>query len=102
MLDDFKRVDKDRTGYDELVALSKFGRGLVEEYEAVGDEVPDWIYSQIKMIRREIHARQGDTVSAKLAKAKARLASLATPEEKRAAIKAEIDELEARESRGGA
>ncbi len=100
MLDDLKKFDKDRCGTDELVSLSAFGRGLRAEYELLGEEVPDWVDAQIKVLRREIHARQGDAISARLAKAKARLASMATPEEKRAALKAEIDELEARGAKG--
>lgn len=95
MLNELKRFDKDRSNYDELIELSAFGRALRAEYEALGGEVPDWVDFQIKALRREIHARQSDAKEARLARAKARLASLATPDEKRAAAKAEVDELEA-------
>lgn len=100
MLDDLKNFDKDRTGREYLVELSAFARAYRTECDLMGEEVPAWVDEQTRILRREIHSRQQDAVSARLAKAKARLASLATPEEKRAALKAEIDELEAREAKG--
>jgi len=95
LLKELKDFDKDRYGNDELVALSAWARVFRPEYELTGGEVPDWVDRQIKVLRREIHARQSDALEARLAKAKARLASLATPEERRTGLKAEIDEIEA-------
>ncbi len=95
LVKELKDFDKDRYSNEELVALSALARAYRPEFELTGGEVPDWVDRQIKVIRREIHARQSDALEARLAKAKARLASMATPEERRTSLRTEIDEIEA-------
>ncbi len=99
-LKEFENFDKDRYSLNELVALSAFGRFYRAEWETMGLEVPDTVDRNIKTLRREIHARAADALESRLAKAKARLASLATPEERRVGLKAEIDEIEAQMAKG--
>ena len=84
-------------GYDldEMVELSSFGRILRAEYEALGVEVPADIDAQIKAVRREVKDRQRDAIESRLAAARSRLDALKTPDEKREALRKEIEQLEA-------
>ena len=84
-------------GYDldEMVELSSFGRILRAESEALGVEVPADIDAQIKAVRREVKDRQRDAIESRLAAARSRLDALKTPDEKREALRKEIEQLEA-------
>lgn len=89
-----KNLDLDRTSLDDMVEYSLIARQLHAEYEQLGVEIPQWLDDRTREIRREVKVRQQDVVDKRLREAKARLAALATPEEKRAKIREEIEALE--------
>jgi len=95
MLEKYQNFDKDRLTLDELVELSAFGRSIRSEYEALNIPEPEFVDIQLKALRREITVRNADALEAELRKINARLTQLATPEERREALrkqKAEIEE----------
>jgi len=79
---------------EELVELSAFGRLLEAEFKQLGVETPEWLGNQLKAVTREIKTRNADAIANKIRSAKARLAALATPDERRAALNDEIKKLE--------
>ncbi len=94
MLENLKNLTLDRMDLDEAVALSAFARTLKGEYEHCGAEAPQWLDDKTRELRQEIRERLRDSVQKRLREAKSRLESLATPEEKRSKLKAEIETLE--------
>ena len=102
MLDMLKSFTPQRLDTEELVSLAGFGRSLEAEYSTLGVDAPEWIGNQLKAVRREIKTRNADAIASKLRSAKARLETLKTPDEKRAAVEAEIAELEKKTQEVGA
>lgn len=94
MLHEFRNFNADRMDIHELVALAAFGKQIRAEYEAHNLEEPDWVDTQLKSLRREIHARNADRLEAELKQKKQKLDNLKTPEQKRTELKREIKELE--------
>ncbi len=94
MLEQLQNLQLERLGLDEAIALSAFARILKAEYEHANAEAPQWLDDRTREIRTEIRDRMRDSVAKRLKEAKARLESLATPEEKRAALRKQIEELE--------
>jgi hypothetical protein len=94
-LSQFQSFNVDQTSLDELVALSLFGRQLRSEYEALQLEEPEWVDIQIKTLKREIHARNADSLEARRRDVNARLESLKSPGEKRQELLKEKAKLDA-------
>lgn len=94
-LDQFRSFSADSLNIDELVSLSLFGRQLRAEYEALQLEEPEWVDVQLKSLRREIHARNADSLEARRREINARLESLKTPGQRKSELlkeRAEIDQ----------
>ena len=94
MLNALKSYSPQRLDTEELIELAGFGRLLEAEFTLLSVDIPDWVSNQLKAIRREIKMRNADAIANKLRAAKARLSTLATVDEKRAAVAAEIAQLE--------
>lgn len=86
---------------EDLIAIAGFGRSLEAEFTALGVDIPEWLPNQLKAIRREIKARGADALANKIRAAKARRETLKTPDEKRAALDKEIEELEKKQAEVG-
>jgi hypothetical protein len=95
MLEELRRLDTDRIDLEQAVALSCFGRQVQAEFTTLNIEEPEWIGTRLRELRREIRTRQQDAIDKRLREAKLRLSSLASPDEKRAKLQAEIEKLEA-------
>ena len=95
LLEEFRSFDINRSDVEDLVQLSLYGRQLASEYAALNIEAPEWIDDNLKIIRRELHARLQDTREARLKEIEARIAALETPEEKRKKLQAEAERLRA-------
>lgn len=94
MLNELKNFAVQRCGIEELVELSSFGRTLVTEFEALGVEVPEWITENLASIRREIKTKNAERLAAKVKSIRTRLEALATPDERKAKLQQELDQLE--------
>ncbi len=94
MISELKNLDVRRPDLPELVELSVYARSLVAEFEALGIETPEWLTVNTASIRREIKTRNQDRLAEKLRSAKSRLETLKTPDEKRAGLQTEIEQLE--------
>jgi len=95
LLDQFRNFIADRMTMDQLIALAAFGRQLRSEYEVHQVEEPDWVDVQLKSLRREIAAKNADSLEARKREINARLDGLKTPTEKKAELlkeKKKIDE----------
>lgn len=97
MLAELKNFTASRMDLEELVDLSAKARTLEAEFGTLGVELPEWVGVQIKSLRREIKSRNAESLAAKLTSLKARRAAIATPDEKRTKLDAEIAELEAKQ-----
>lgn len=93
-LNRFKSFDADRMDLDDLIALSAFGSQLRAEYEKHNVEEPEFVASQIKALRRAINARNAASLEARKKEITARLESLKTPAERKAALLKEKQKLE--------
>jgi hypothetical protein len=94
MLSNFKNFQADRMDIDELVALAAFGRTLRAEYEQHQLDEPEFIDTQLKSLRREIHARNADKLEARRKEINSRLETLKSPTQRKSELlkeKAEID-----------
>lgn len=94
MLERLKTLQLDRMDLDDALALSAFARALKAEYEHCGAEAPAWLDDRTRELRSEIRDRLRDSVAKRLSEARSRLESLATPDEKRAKLREEIEKLE--------
>lgn len=94
MLNLLKNLQIDREGLEELVAVLAFGKSLQAEFDLQGIDQPEWLEDRIKLLTREVRDRNHDQLQAKLRKAKTALASMATPEQKRASLQKQIKQLE--------
>ncbi|SRR6266403_1115295 len=94
MLTELKSFSPQRLDGEELVELATFGRIFEAEFGQLGVEIPEWVGNQLRAVRREIRTRNADAIANKLRAAKARFESLKTADEKRAAVAAEIAQLE--------
>jgi hypothetical protein len=94
MLERIRNFQADRMDLDELTELSAVGRILVDEFERLSLEVPDWVTANLKSLRREIKTRVADQLEKSLRDKKTRLEALKPAEQKRTDLQAEIDKLE--------
>ena len=95
VIDELRKSETEGMSLEDLVALSALGRGVQSEFATLNIEEPEFLGPKLREIRREIAARQADRIEKLLREKKARLEALQPAEEKRAALKAEIDKLEA-------
>lgn len=94
MLKQLRDFNPENTDVDEMIALSAFGRALAAEYAALSLDAPEWLGTQMASIGREINSRLSDLRAKRIREIKARLTTLMTADEKRAALKAELSRLE--------
>lgn len=94
MLDDLKNFSPSRMNMPELVQLSALGRSVEAEFTELGVEAPPWIADSLKAVRREIKAKNSDSLHAKLRELQSRREALKTPDEKRSALDDEITKLQ--------
>lgn len=94
MIDTLKTLTVAKYALEELVELRMEARALVQEFEAQTLQVPSWLTNATQILDAEIKVRARDEKVRRLTEAKARRAALATPEEKRTALDAEIAALE--------
>lgn len=94
MLKQLKQFNTISADLEELVEVSALGRAYRAEFETVGADVPEWLDTTLRTVRKEIKVRMGDSIENRLREAKARRASLGTPEEKRQSLDTEIAKLE--------
>jgi len=95
VLSDFQNFNKDRLNLDDMVALAAFGRILRAEYEAQKVDEPEFVDTQLKLLRREIASKVDDKRQARRKQIEAQLQSLKTPAERRAELEQEKAELDA-------
>ena len=94
MFNSLKNYDAARHSTEECVALLVMADLLVQKFQDLGVEAPDWLAIKQREILRDVRARHADQVERKLKWAKANLESLRTPAEKRRMVEAEIAKLE--------
>jgi hypothetical protein len=82
-----------RYDLEELLSLSSYGRALENECATLSVDPPGWLLEQNKAVRREIRAKTADAISQRLKELNARREALKTPDEKRASIDKEIEQL---------
>lgn len=95
LINQLKGFVADRLDLDELVSLYAFAGYMARTYEELTIKAPEWLPVKTKEVKREIERRTQDERERKLAELKARRAALATPDEKRTKLDAEIAALEA-------
>lgn len=95
MLEKLKGLDLQTPTLDELIYLSSQAKALRAEFDANNAEVPEWLDNRIRELKREIQSRLQDSVALRIKTLKAQRDALKTPQEKREAIEAELQKLEA-------
>jgi len=94
MIETLKTLTVAKYNLEELIELRAEARVLSQEYEAQTLQAPDWLKNASTTLDAEIKLRARDEKRRRLNEAKSRRAALATPEEKRAGLDAEIAALE--------
>lgn len=94
MIAKLKNLDLERMDLDDAVELLTLANSLRITYDAEQVEVPEWLDTSVRELKREIRTRQQDSRERRLKELKARREALATTEEKRSKIDREIEELE--------
>lgn len=94
-INDIKQFNTDRGDVDDLVGLLAYGKLIVAEYESLDIDVPEWLPSKLKAVKREVLSRISDQVEKRLKEARLRLDNLKTPAERKTEIQKEIRRLEA-------
>jgi hypothetical protein len=85
---------RNTSSLSELVAAIAAIDALKGAYEATGNEVPESLTSARKRFVRQIDVNRMEENEARRKELQSRLAALATPDEKRAALKAELAKLD--------
>mgnify|MGYP001602377954 CR=1 FL=1 len=60
MLEQLKNLDVNRPALEELVFLSAQAKLLRAEFEAEAVDVPEWLDTRSRELKREIRTRQAD------------------------------------------
>lgn len=94
MLNEFKTFNASRLQLEDLVSLSAYDRQLGEEFLAQGMEIPEFVTSQMKSLKREIRIRQADKLEARRSELKAKIQNAKTPAQKLAEAKKELKAVE--------
>jgi hypothetical protein len=92
-LEQLKNLDLQRPSLEELVYVSTLATVMHAEYEKLSVDVPEWLDTRSRELKREIRARQQDSVDKRVSEIKSRLDALKTPTEKRSELQAELDKL---------
>lgn len=92
-LNDLKNLDLQRPDLEELVFLSATATILHTEFEKLGVDVPEWVDTRARELKREIRTRQQDGIDKRTREIRSRLDALKTPSEKRAELEAELAKL---------
>ena len=78
---------------EDLVEVSMFARGYKAEYEELGIEVPEWIQSGLRIVKREIDAKVHDGLEKELKGLRKQQEDMAEPKEKKQKIDDRISEI---------
>lgn len=95
LLNELRTTKYTASDLEELLALDTFAHALRARYEARQVPEPDWLNGRIVELGSEIRVRTNDAVQKRIRELKAQQQSLMTPEQKRAAVAAELAALEA-------
>lgn len=95
MLDQLINLDLRVIRIEEAIALLSFANQLRTTYDLVQVEVPEWLDNRIRELKRHVHALSEDTKAKRLKQLLAQRETLKTPDEKRRAVDAEIESLQA-------
>lgn len=96
LIDILKKFDADIFDVDQLIELSALATVVQNEYRGLNVDEPEWLAGSARSIRREIRARQADRIEKMIREKKSRLEALMPAEDKRKALQAEIENLQAR------
>ena len=94
MLSEVKDVNPDIIPLEDLIGLYAYLEMTVAQFNSFGVDVPDWLTSKSKAVRRTIEYKAGDVVEKKLKLAKEKLQSLKSADEQRKDLVKEIAKLE--------
>lgn len=94
-LEQLKNLDLARPSTEELVVFSAMATLLHAEYDRLGVDVPEWLDTRVRELKREIRSRQSDATEKRIRELRLSLDRLKTPDEKRAQISAELARLTA-------
>ncbi len=94
LLNELKRVEDERLDLDEVLLLKGTALLLRGQYEAIVEEIPQWLNVRITGLTREINVRRADRVEKELREARLEYERLATPAEKRERLQKRIEQLE--------
>lgn len=95
MRNDLRNLDVDGMDMDDMVALAALAKAMQAEYNAAALPVPAWLTESLATLDRAIKAGRRDALEAELKRAKGRIESLKTADEKRADARALVAQLEA-------
>lgn len=95
MLNSLKNFDAQVISLEEAVVLHAFGRSLQSEFDHLKIEQPEWLQERMKVLHREIGARNQDALEKRIKELTARRETLLSPSERRKALDAELAGLQA-------
>jgi hypothetical protein len=87
-------VVEDVQSVDELILARRDLKALLDGYQEMGMDTPEWVEDKMLAVQAEIDVRIRADLQKRLKTAKARRAALATADEKRARLDTDIAELE--------
>lgn len=91
---ELKMFNADVTQLEDTIALEAFAKALRDRYEAHAIEVPEWLSDALKRLTRAIDAQTTEARELRAKEIKAALDGLATRDEKKAKLQAELDKLQ--------
>lgn len=102
MLHQFKEIEVDRNGMDELIALRAFGRSLRDGYVEYDLETPPWVNDRLAILDKEIRGRVADALAKDIKDTEARLEALKSRDERKDELNARLARLKAKAAGGPA
>lgn len=103
MLHQFREIELDRNGMDELLALRAFGRAFEMEWTDYDLEVPPWVTDRLALLDKEIRSRVADALAKDIKDTELRLEALKSRDERKEELNARLARLKAKAApKGGA
>lgn len=94
MIEKLKGIVVARYTIEELMELAAVAGGIMEQYLARKLAVPQWLLDSQRELSREIDSRVRDERMRRVSELKSKMDRFVPPEERRAAMAAEIASLE--------
>jgi hypothetical protein len=96
MLQELRNANPEGVSLEEAVSLVAHGEAMLEVYEGLAMEAPEWIKDKVGALKKDLASKRRDNLEKAIKDAKRSLEDLKSKEEKKADVEAKLRALEAK------